>query len=371
MNRIRAHFHVKRGKNADIALWSGDFCKLNGQAMVTSRVVAALSDVPLRKYIYHGGFASIVNVIINSIGLWWDLTRGKLSVLYLVCSRSGIGFVRDIPALLVTFPGVRVVVHVHGSDIVGLLSGRWYSWLARALYRRCELVVPSQHLVDAVSNLMSTKCTLCENFVVSGGPTVEGLKRARKGHLRVLWNSNVISSKGFFDVASAVGRLHASGHRIEMTAVGIPLGDTEMNKAEAVEKLEEFCSYEWLTYLGRQDEGVVAKLLSESDVVCLPSRYPSECQPLAVIQAMCSGKAIVVSDTPALRSTVGDYPASIVPVGSLGELVVALREFCEGELPPVSKEVQSLARMRFSAERFDWEMRSILGGGDRLLYERV
>ncbi|MER8603903.1 glycosyltransferase [Mesorhizobium sp. M1156] len=347
-----------------LGLWSSEYSSLNGQALVTSRVMQVLSDLPWKSYTYPTGYLSMFLVAKNTMRLWKSLLVGDVDTIYLVCSRSGFGFVRDLPALMASLVGVRVVVHVHGSDITTLLSGRWYSIFARALYKRSELVVPSQHLVPDIYNLAAAKkCIVCENFVTRELPFVAG-REARASPLNVLWNSNVVSSKGFFDVADAVKCLHERGHRIKMTAVGAPLGDLEMSKAAVLRRLEELRGFDWMTYLGRQDEVSLRKLLLEADVVCLPSRYPSECQPLAIIQAMCSGKAIVVSDSPALRSTVGEYPASVIAVGSKDELLAALRKFCEAELPVIADEVQSLVNERFSTERFDREIRDILEAGD-------
>ena len=85
--------------------------------------------------IYSGGrIRSLPTTLRATIVLWFALLLGKTETIYLVCSRSEGGFLRDVPALLPAVFGTRVIVHAHGSDIVDLLRRGRLSALARWLY---------------------------------------------------------------------------------------------------------------------------------------------------------------------------------------------------------------------------------------------
>jgi glycosyltransferase involved in cell wall biosynthesis len=348
-----------------IALWSADYTLVTGQALVTARMVRRQPAVPWREHVYRGaGFRSAATCAGAVAGLWRDIALRRIRTLYLVCSRSNGGFLRDVPALLAARAGVRTVVHSHGSDIVDLLSNRRLAPLARALYSRCEIVVPSTHLVEPLRAITVAPLHVCENFFAS--KLQEAAATAIDG-LTVLWNSNVMASKGFFDVAEAIRQLMGDGLPVRLISVGQPIGDEEMSAQEAASRLHVLLGHDWLDYRGKVDQATAITLMAEADGVCLPSRYSSECQPLAIIQAMCAGKAIVVSDIPALRATLGDYPAHFVPVRSVAAIAEALRDLHHLKLADPTafvssrQEAAAAARERFSAERFDREMAAILG----------
>jgi glycosyltransferase involved in cell wall biosynthesis len=346
-----------------IALWSADYTQVTGQALVTARVVCHQSVASWREYVYQGvGLRSAATWVRAVVGLWRDIALGRVSTLYLVCSRSNGGFMRDVPALLCARAGARVVVHVHGSDIVELLSARRLAPLARALYDHCEIVVPSAHLVGPLRAVTRAPVHVCENYFA--GDTLNAASPRVKG-LTVLWNSNVMANKGFFDLAEAIRQVKEDGLPVQLVSIGQPLGDEEMTAQEATQRLHALQELEWLDYRGKVDQATAIALMAEANTVCLASRR--ECQPLAIIQAMCAGKAIVATDIPALRATLGDYPAHFVPVRSVTGIAEALRDLHRLRLADPTafvsrrREAAAAARQRFSVERFDREMAAILG----------
>lgn len=349
----------------EIALWSGDYGLPTGQAIVTAHVVAGGPGMAWREHVYRGvGWRSISSWLRASFGLWRDIARGRVKTLYLVCSRSDGGFVRDIPALLAARVGVRTIVHAHGSDIIDLLARRRVSSLARALYARCEVLVPSQHLLEPLEDIIGRSPRLCENYQ-QASPTSRNVV-SNTNELVVCWNSNVLASKGFFDLADGIALARDGGLQVRLVSMGQPMADTEMSREEVCRGIEALRSEDWFDHRGPLDPAVCNAVVSEADVVALPSRYSSECQPLAVIHAMCAGKAIVAADTSALRATLCGYPAHFVPAGSSQAIADVLRVLLDRKLEnplafPAEREAAAeTARKRFSAERFDREMRSIL-----------
>lgn len=349
----------------EAAIWSADYDQITGQGLVTARVVRCQPTIRWHEYIYRGlGMRSVATWAAAAFRLWKDIAFRRLDMVYLVCSRSNGGFLRDVPALLVARTGLRVVVHAHGSDIVDLLSDRWISPLARVLYRGCEIIVPSTHLVQPVKDITGVEPHLCENyFANSSGFIVSSLPR-EDDSLTVLWNSNVMASKGFFDMMEAVRRLRQTGRRVLVLSLGEVLGDDELSQAETARRFAEMQESDWFDYRGKVDQAVAIALTGEVDVVCLPSR--KESQGIAVIEGMCAGKAVVASDIPALRATLRGYPAHFVPVRSVDAIVEALCELYELKLKdPVAFASSRLtpaavARERFAATRFDREMAAIL-----------
>jgi glycosyltransferase involved in cell wall biosynthesis len=344
-------------------LWVTNPGVTTGQSVVTDRVAAQLVPVGLARFVLLPGMGlRALAVWLRAIAALGRLTgAGRLRTLYIVCSRSNAGFLRDLPAFLVRLAGVRVVVHVHGSDIVGLLQRPGIGAVARWAVRGCTLIVPSSHLVEPLAQLGVNNCHVCENFVAE---PVTAPPPAPCASYVVLWNSNVMASKGFFAVAEAVAQLHTQGVPVCLVALGAPLGDETLSLAECAARLARLVSEPWMDYRGPVDRAGAKQALLDSEVVCLPSHYSSECQPLALLEAMCVGKPLLVADTAALRATVGDYPCEVVSQTDASAVAQALQRIREGSGVARTAVLQAAgeqARRRFSAERFDRQLCGLLG----------
>jgi glycosyltransferase involved in cell wall biosynthesis len=356
-----------------IALWSADYSENTGQALVTRHVTEKI--LPMlggsRVYVFlpSGRPLSILSWIRTVARLWRDRALRRFDALYLVCSRSNAGFIRDLPALLLSQTGIRIIVHSHGSDIISLLNGRLISPLARRAYRHCELVVPSMHVISALTKTPLAALHLCENFSKTSQHQIE--RPARGPALSVLWNSNIMASKGAFDLFEAVHQLKRQGLSIDLKAIGRVLADDEFTQPIAEAALANVIEAGVIDFIGAVSADRAVQLLSNFDVVALPSRYSSELQPLALIEAMCNGCAIVAADTPALRATLGNYPADFVPVRSIQALAEALSRLdAEKTFDPIRfVSIRSghaaVARKRFSRQRFDHTLTEIFKCVDR------
>jgi glycosyltransferase involved in cell wall biosynthesis len=116
----------------------------------------------------------------------------------------------------------------------------------------------------------------------------------------------------------------------------------------------------WFDHRGAVDQSQSMRLLSSADVVCLPSTYASECQPLALIEAMCAARPLVVANTPALRATVKDYPCEMVDVVNPESVRACLQRIARSRPPAALSAAAVAARERFSAGRFDRQLALIL-----------
>ncbi|MEM8541243.1 MAG: hypothetical protein AAGF25_09845, partial [Pseudomonadota bacterium] len=240
--------------DAQIAVWSTDYSDNTGQAIVTQRVAETVlpkcGNVLYFVFPSSGRPTAILCWAINALRILRDVFLKRIDVIYVVCSRSTAGFFRDLPALFFSRIGLRVVVHAHGSDIVDLLSERSISPLAQWAYRRCELIVPSKHLFSKLCKISGFEVHLCENFELSAGADRLEIPLSEAA-FNLLWNSNVMASKGVFDVMAAVQQLRAIGTKIELTVIGSVLGDEEMSAAEAETSLSTFLHNKDSNYLGR------------------------------------------------------------------------------------------------------------------------
>jgi glycosyltransferase involved in cell wall biosynthesis len=352
---------MKAPERRSIIVWSGDWTATTGQAIVTRRVIERQIGIEWVTASYgHGGLRSIVGMFGAVMRLCLFIPTGKTRTVYLVCSRSVVGFLRDVPALLTAFFGARVVVHVHGSDLNEILASTWLGALSRALYDRCEIIIPSRHLINDLRMLTRAPVHVCENFVPMEPDQLMHMSDQTQDGPLIVWNANIMASKGFFDLVKAVRLARKNIPGLRLTALGVPVRDGEMKAEEARDELNKLLDESWFTYIGSVSPEDAFRWTAMSDLYVYPSR--KDCQPLALMQAMCLAKPIIANDIPSLRATLGDYPSKLLPAPVPSDLAQAIEKMVY-EVPSAELKIAAAqARERFSSERFDRFMSLILDG---------
>jgi glycosyltransferase involved in cell wall biosynthesis len=106
--------------------------------------------------------------------------------------------------------------------------------------------------------------------------------------LRVLYLSNIMFSKGFSYLIDAVKMLRADGHLVTLTLAGRPLSDSYMDAEESLARLKRALG-EGVDYLGPVCGEQKWNLLEAAHMVALPTFYPTEAQPISLIEGMAFG----------------------------------------------------------------------------------
>lgn len=348
-------------------IWSARFDVENGQAIVTRRVYE-LENVRWRECVYRGGGGvfSYLSWIVAIFRLFFFSLTDRHVPIYAVVSRSDAGFLRDVPVLAMALFGKRVICHFHGSDVLNLFSESRLRKLVRYLYRNCVLIVPSEHLLVPLKEMSGAVVIVCENPAVLQYPVPASEGKTASSDMPILiWNSNMVASKGFVNTLLAVGEINADRRKIDFVTLGRGLGDDEMSAEEISTLLASFEHEPWLHLVGAVSSEDALEHTLRSDIVALPSWYRSECQPLAIMQAMCLRKTIVSSPIPAMKATLGDYPAFIAEeptVPSVRNAIVAAIESIRSQnnVVYIDEALSEKARIRFSPERFDNQITALL-----------
>jgi glycosyltransferase involved in cell wall biosynthesis len=339
---------------ARAVFWSASFDLTTGQALVTARVAKSNYGIKWSMAVYPPGVKGVLGFARATLILCNAILFGRCRVVYLVCSRSVLGFMRDIPALLPALFNIRVVVHVHGSDVSDLLSRRLIGVVAKFLYRRCEIIVPSLHLHKPLNERGCTNVYVIENFARMTFPT---RPRNARETFQLLWNSNIMASKGIREFVEGALIARAAGVPLSLVVLGRPIADGEASRAEMEAYSETLLGLDWINVRGPVSPEMAERALIEADLVALPSRYPTECQPLAIVQAMCAGCKVIVADTPALRATMGSYNAWFVKptADAISKAIVEA-----ATTPNIDHGMKVAAMARFNPSLFDERMTAIL-----------
>lgn len=344
-----------------VLMWSARFDVENGQAIVTRRVAEGQGGVTWINAIYEpGGGLALVKAALSALRAVLLIALRRPWAVYAVVSRSSVGFWRDAPVLSTALLGARVIVHVHGSDLPDLLARPGIGALARTLYRRCELIVPSAHLVPSLEQLGCRSVTVCENFMAENASPIAAPDYVG-GALRLLWNSNLMASKGLRDAIEGARLARQAGVALTFTLLGRPIGDEEASASDMTSYAQSLANESWIDVVGTVSAKEARERVATHDAVLLPSRYSSECQPLALIEAMAAAREIIALDTPALQSTLEGYPARFTDgtCEAIAAQIEALSVEGAARAPRLCEGAKA-ARSRFSPSRFDAEIAAIL-----------
>ena len=183
-----------------------------------------------------------------------------------------------------------------------------------------------------------------------------------QNELKVLFNSNVMASKGIFDVCDAVIALRSDGVNVALTVLGENVPDDELGLSALGRRVDYYAKCDGIYFTGSVSPALADCYVDRADVVVLVSTYKSECQPLAIISAMSKGKIVLLADTAALRETARGYNHAAFVQRSVKKITAALSAI-HSKKPLNLRERdrdREMVRQRFSVALFDAKIRSLI-----------
>jgi glycosyltransferase involved in cell wall biosynthesis len=248
----------------------------------------------------------------------------KYDVVYFTCSRSMLGSVKDIVLInLVSLKGVRVVNHLHGSDFKEFLdsSPKWYQKILLKSYKKVDTsIVLLESMRAQFSDFPDMKVEVVPNFYDKdlGKKLVE----KEENKINLVYLSNIMNSKGIFELIEAFESLCKKHNNIYLNIAGGYIADEYMSIDEVREKFQnKISNNDKITYMGKTFGIEKVKLLQSSDIFVLPSYYKSEAFPISIIEAMACGNAVVTTNYKYLPDVVSDKNGMLVEIKSVDSLV--------------------------------------------------
>lgn len=306
-------------------------------------------------------FAAIVRLIARSSRL-----SRNAAITYLTVSQSLLGNLRDL--LIIAFcKSPAVILHLHGGGIGGLLFRRnpLLRLLNRAVCRRVDrIVVLSSSLRGNYRGVVPMrKLTAIPGFVdcPSGDPE-SALSKHEAERISVLYLSNMIREKGFRDLLDGYRRLDARTRaRIEVDFVGAfddPREESDFRRA--------LSALAGARYHGSVSGRAKEELLARAQVLCLPSFYPYEGQPVVILEAYSHGCIVLTSDQGGIPDVFRDGVNGLrVQARSPSDISRRLREVL-GMSPDDRKRIAraniQYARESFTRAAFEQRMLGLFQG---------
>jgi glycosyltransferase involved in cell wall biosynthesis len=290
---------------------------IDGQSLATKRLVWLLQDVARIEEINLSPNAS--GFIQSSVKLRSGRIRhyvrqrrtiadalretGEAVVLWGAVSPSALGHFRDYATVLPGFrPEHRVFGIVHWGNFDRLFRRLLTRRTALQLLKRIDGLI---FLDERLSNRCSAWIPSNKRLVIPNTIDPEVLftrnelhekwtRKERRSDIRLLFLSNMTPSKGYMDVLKAVALLKDRFPGLTADFVGRWESDhdqTEFGQYVRSEGLAERVRH----HGGVSDRGRIKQFYADADVFLLPTYYPTEAQPVTVIEALNSATPVVTT----------------------------------------------------------------------------
>lgn len=251
--------------------------------------------------------------LLDVLRVLWAVWRKRQAAdaIYLTVSESFAGNLKDLCIYLLCFRQLgRMVIHLHGGAGMRRIMleqrrtlGRMNAFFLKRLGGVIVLgkthieiyrgVVPDQKL-HIVPNF-------AEDYLFTSVERID-LKFGRTSPLRLLFLSNLIPGKGHEELVDAFLALGAErGRCIQLDLAGGFESDQEKDKF-----LARIAGVAGIRYHGTVSGEHKRRLLEEAHVLCLPTYYPYEGQPIAILEAYAAGCAVITTDHSGIRDVFRD-----------------------------------------------------------------
>jgi glycosyltransferase involved in cell wall biosynthesis len=254
------------------------------------------------------------------------LLRTRPDIVHVQPAPNRLGFLRDALFLIPARAARRTVVlhlHARGFDEFYATEPWWMRLLIRSsISRRWQAAVVSTRFRDSLGDLISSAHV---SVLPNGAPDVgDGGSAAARApivlHLSTMW-----TLKGTFDVIEAAKVVSAAVPRVRFLMTGGWFREEE--RLEALDAVRTAGLNEVVEFVGPVAGPEKTELLRTAAVFTLPTRHPTEAQPVAVIEALASGTPVVATPVGAIPDMVRDgQEGFLVPVGDTAALGARLVE---------------------------------------------
>ncbi len=248
----------------------------------------------------------------------------KYNVIYFTCSRSFFGSIKDIVLInLGSLKSIKLINHLHGSDFYDFFHSvpEFYKNILCLSYAK---VSTSIVLLDSMKNqfrdFTDMKLVVVPNFY--DDELNKELEKKDANVINLLYLSNIMKSKGIFELIDAFEKLSLRNESLFLNIAGDFIADEYMS----IEKVKEefygkLAKNKKINYIGKVFGQNKIKLLQKSDIFVLPTYYKSEAFPISIIEAMRCGNVIVTTNYKYLPEIVKSKNGILVKSKSVDSLV--------------------------------------------------
>jgi len=272
-------------------------------------------------------------------------------IVYVTPGQTFFGIMKYSPFLwLCQLLSKPYIIHVHGNYLgeeYKRLSGIKKNVFKRLISKAAAGIVLSKSLIKNFKSLLpNEKVFIVENFVSNALYHQKAIKKTDK--LRVIYLSNLIKEKGIIDLLDALIILDSNAVEFDAVLAGAIDAANEQAITVRLEKLKGK-----ITYLGVVSGNSKTEVLWNANVFVLPTYYPMEGQPIALLEGLATGNVIVTTKHSGIPDIIDESNGFFVPVQSPESIATCLKKISNNLQDSINTFSQY--NIKYAAEKFTEE----------------
>jgi len=251
----------------------------------------------------------------------------KPNCCYFTPAVTGYAFLKDfIMFFLLRLSGVKVLMHLHNKGVSEYSDRSIFRFLYSIFFKNSKTILLSDLLYHDVKDFLpiNNKYVCSNALMLDHTINRGGLKNIDNSFVSILYLSNLIESKGVFDLVKACGVLKSKGVDFNLIIVG---DEGDIKSQELIDYVDSYDIRDNVFYLGPLYADEKKWVLSAADVFVFPTYYSKECFPLVLLEALQYSLPIISTNEGAILDIVDhNENGYIIEKRNIEELVYYLSE---------------------------------------------
>ena len=240
--------------------------------------------------------------------LLYKLFFVKADIVYIPITQTTTGFLRDIPfvALSKLFRK-KVILHLRGGyfrEFYNKANRIMKYVIQKTLQRIDRMIVLGYSLKRLFDGLIpEAKLSVVPNGIDMAFDNISQ-EESDKHRFTVLFLSNLVQTKGFWDVLHSIQNVAKHHSDVKYIFAGAWLNDND--KADCEKHIKEKDIGDYTEFTGVVEGKGKLNVLHSADVFVFPTYYPMEGHPWVIVEAMAAGLPVIATDQGAITESVVD-----------------------------------------------------------------
>lgn len=264
-------------------------------------------------------------------------------LVYITLTSHGLGLIKDAGIVMICrLLGLPHVYHFHNKGVKNYAETRVGKMLYPFVFKKAQVILLSPLLYSDIEDFVPlSRVHFCSNGIPEMGFSPELKWRSEGQSVRLLFLSNLIKSKGIFDLLEACRLLLKYNVSYYLTIAG---GEGDISSVELNDLIRQCGLEAFVKYKGKVHGNDKNLILQETDIFVLPTH--EDCFPLVLLEAMQACLPIVTTSEGAIPEIVEeDVNGLIVPSKSPEFLAEAILKLCKN--PEKRAQFGKAGRLKF------------------------
>lgn len=267
-----------------------------------------LSDGTLRSSGNRNLKTNKIRIVLNAIKKINKISN-KTDVYYLTIAQSFFGSIRDLAILSTIYrkktKNAKVIIHLHGGGFKLYFEStnkfmkksikKTFSKVDKAIVLSSSLRSMFDSIVSEEKICIVENCV--DNLVYPNSVTIENKIKeiVEKKTINVIFLSNMILSKGYFDILKAANILNEINDSNIFQFYFAGAFPSEEEKKDFYQYIDKKQLKSKVKHLGTVEGEKKNDFLKQGDIFVLPTYFPPEGQPISILEAMAYAMPIITT----------------------------------------------------------------------------